>query len=87
MGTQFCFHCGLDIIKDEHPSEIKLAKQIFFDEKKFCCNRCKTLYEIFSLNDMTYCYDFEKSPAATNIDIKEKYDFLDNEGIVVGQTH
>ena len=74
MGTQYCFHCGLDIIKGE---------QIFFDEKKFCCNGCKTVYEIFSLNEMTCYYDFEKSPGATPQDIKGKYDFLDNEGIVV----
>ncbi|SHG64197.1 Cu+-exporting ATPase [Flavobacterium fluvii] len=70
---QNCFHCGLDIIKEE---------RIIFDEKDFCCNGCKTVYEIFSLNDMTCYYDFEKSPGATPLDIKGKYDFLDNEGIV-----
>lgn len=73
MEVQNCFHCGLDIIKEE---------EIIFDEKKFCCNGCKTVYEIFSLNDMTCYYDFEKSPGATPLDIKGKYDFLDNEGIV-----
>ena len=73
MEVQNCFHCGLDIIKEE---------EILFDEKKFCCNGCKTVYEIFSLNDMTCYYDFEKSPGATPLDIKGKYDFLDNEGIV-----
>lgn len=73
MEGQNCFHCGLDIIKEE---------QIIFDEKKFCCNGCKTVYEIFSLNDMTCYYDFEKSPGATPLDIKGKYDFLENEGIV-----
>lgn len=70
---QNCFHCGLDIIENE---------QIIFDDKKFCCNGCKTVFEIFSLNDMTCYYDFEKSPGATPLDIKGKYDFLDNEGIV-----
>ncbi|WP_141226159.1 heavy metal translocating P-type ATPase [Flavobacterium fluvii] len=73
MFMQNCFHCGLDIIKEE---------RIIFDEKDFCCNGCKTVYEIFSLNDMTCYYDFEKSPGATPLDIKGKYDFLDNEGIV-----
>ncbi|MBP6759735.1 MAG: heavy metal translocating P-type ATPase metal-binding domain-containing protein, partial [Flavobacterium sp.] len=73
MEGQNCFHCGLDIIKEE---------EIIFDEKSFCCNGCKTVYEIFSLNDMTCYYDFEKSPGATPLDIKGKYDFLDNEGIV-----
>lgn len=82
MGMQNCFHCGLDIIEEEHPSDSELVKQIIFDEKLFCCNGCKTVYEIFSLNDMSCYYDFEKSPGATPQDIKGKYDFLDNEGIV-----
>lgn len=73
MGEKSCFHCGLDVEK-----EVKIV----FDEKLFCCNGCKTVYEIFSLNDMTCYYDFEKSPGATPQDIKGKYDFLDNESIV-----
>ncbi len=73
MDAQNCFHCGLDIIKEE---------QIIFDEKQFCCNGCKTVYEIFSLNDLTCYYDFEKSPGITPLDISGKYDFLDNESIV-----
>ncbi|MBC5836641.1 heavy metal translocating P-type ATPase metal-binding domain-containing protein [Flavobacterium muglaense] len=73
MDTQNCFHCGLDIIKEE---------EIIFDNKNFCCNGCKTVYEIFSVNDMTCYYDFEKSPGATPLDIKGKYEFLDNENII-----
>jgi Cu+-exporting ATPase len=73
MEVKNCFHCGLGVAKED---------QIFFDEKVFCCNGCKTVYEIFSLNDMTCYYDFEKSPGATPLDISGKYDFLDNEGIV-----
>jgi Cu+-exporting ATPase len=73
MDTQNCFHCGLDIVKEN---------EIIFDDKSFCCNGCKTVYEIFNLNDMTCYYDFEKSPGATPQDIRGKYDFLDNENIV-----
>ena len=73
MDTENCFHCGNEIIKKD---------EILFDKKKFCCNGCKTVYEIFSLNDMTCYYDFEKSPGATPLDISGKYDFLDNESIV-----
>ena len=73
MNEQGCFHCGLTIDKNE---------EINFDEKKFCCNGCKTVYEIFSLNDLTCYYDFEKSPGATPQDIQGKYDFLDNEAIL-----
>jgi len=72
MDTAKCFHCGLQTIEEA----------IVFDEKKFCCQGCKTVYEIFSLNNMTCYYDFEQSPGATPQDIKGKYDFLDNEKIV-----
>ncbi|KOP36580.1 heavy metal translocating P-type ATPase [Flavobacterium sp. WLB] len=73
MSEQSCFHCGLTIPKNE---------EINFDEKKFCCIGCKTVYEIFSQNDLTCYYDFEKSPGATPQDIQGKYDFLDNEAIL-----
>jgi Cu+-exporting ATPase len=73
MDTQNCFHCGLDIVKSE---------EIVFDDRTFCCTGCKTVYEFFSLNDMSCYYDFEKSPGATPQDINGKYDFLDNESIV-----
>ncbi|TWI15195.1 Cu+-exporting ATPase [Flavobacterium cauense R2A-7] len=73
MNAQNCFHCGNDIV---------VADEIIFDEKSFCCAGCKTVYEIFSLNDLTCYYDFENAPGATPQDIKGKYDFLDNEDIV-----
>ncbi|MFY0483299.1 heavy metal translocating P-type ATPase [Flavobacterium sp. PLA-1-15] len=73
MDAQNCFHCGLDVVKEE---------EIVFDDRTFCCQGCKTVYEIFTLNDLTSYYDFERSPGATPQDIKGKYDFLDNEKIV-----
>jgi P-type Cu+ transporter len=73
LDTKNCFHCGLDIPKNE---------KIIFQEKPFCCNGCKTVYEIFSQNDLTSYYDFEKSPGTTPLEIKGKYDFLDNSTIV-----
>ncbi|PZR13839.1 MAG: heavy metal translocating P-type ATPase [Flavobacterium psychrophilum] len=73
METQHCFHCGLDVIKKE---------EIIFDDKSFCCNGCKTVYEIFSLNGLTDYYKFENNPGATPLDINGRYDFLDNDDIV-----
>ncbi|MCO6149212.1 heavy metal translocating P-type ATPase metal-binding domain-containing protein [Flavobacterium sp. NRK1] len=72
MNAQNCFHCGLQIVK---------KGEIVFDDKSFCCNGCKMVYEIFSLNGLTDYYNFENSPGATPQDIKGKYDFLDNEVI------
>lgn len=73
MDTENCFHCGIEINKNE---------EIFYDEKKFCCNGCKTVYEIFSQHDLTCYYDFQSAPGATPQDIQGKYDFLENEEIV-----
>lgn len=73
MTSQNCFHCGNDIVK---------ADEIFFDEKSFCCIGCKTVYEIFRLNDLTCYYDFENAPGTAPQDINGKYDFLDNTDIV-----
>lgn len=73
MNPSQCFHCGNEIVKKD---------EILFDDKRFCCNGCKTVYEIFSQNDLSCYYDFEAAPGATPPDIKGKYDFLANEEIV-----
>lgn len=73
MNTSQCFHCG---------NEIVLKDAVLFDTKSFCCKGCKTVYEIFSQNDLTCYYDFQSAPGATPQDIKGKYDFLANESIV-----
>ena len=72
MKTTHCYHCG-----DSCGDTI-----IFIDEKKFCCNGCKTVYEIFSENDLTSYYNFQENPGAIPIEIKGKYDFLDNKEII-----
>ncbi len=72
MEHHTCFHCGLDTKKSE----------IIFDDKFFCCNGCKTVYEIFSTNDLTCYYDFQQSPGSTPKEIEGKYNFLDNDKIV-----
>ncbi len=68
-----CFHCGNDIVERE---------KIDFEDRSFCCVGCKTVYEIFSQNDLICYYDFEKSPGATPQDVKGKYNFLNDDKIV-----
>ncbi|AUS07330.1 heavy metal translocating P-type ATPase [Pseudotamlana carrageenivorans] len=72
MEHKTCFHCGLDA------SEASIT----FDNKSFCCNGCKTVYEIFSENDLTSYYDLQQAPGATPKDVEGKYNFLDNAKIV-----
>ncbi|MGZ0017765.1 heavy metal translocating P-type ATPase [Yeosuana sp. AK3] len=72
MEHHTCFHCGLDT-KDS---------EIIFDNKSFCCNGCKTVYEIFSVNDLTCYYDLQQAPGSTPKEIEGKYNFLENEKII-----
>ena len=72
MDKLSCFHCG-----DDCNSSV-----ISFDEKNFCCNGCKTVYEIFSENDLTSYYDLQSAPGSPSIDIQGKYDFLSQENII-----
>ena len=72
MQNKTCFHCG-----DDCGNHI-----ITYQEKSFCCNGCKTVYEIFNENDLTCYYDLQNSPGAIPKEIEGKYDFLDQENII-----
>jgi Cu+-exporting ATPase len=72
MEHNSCFHCGLD----------STSSGIFYEEKSFCCHGCKTVYEIFSTNDLTCYYDLQDAPGATPKEVEGKYNFLDNAKIV-----
>src|SRR5690606_30793112 len=70
MNTN-CYHCGT-------PAGVQ---PILFGEKVFCCNGCKTVYEIFTENNLSCYYDLEKNPGAIPSEIAGKYDFLTNTAI------
>lgn len=72
MESSTCFHCG----------DLSDSSTIFFDEKTFCCQGCKTVYEIFSENDLTCYYDLQSAPGTTPKDIQGKYDFLSQQNII-----
>ncbi len=72
MKNNTCFHCG-----DDCGNHV-----ISFQEKSFCCNGCKTVFEIFNENDLNCYYDLQNSPGAIPKDIKGKYDFLSQENII-----
>ncbi|WP_242086767.1 heavy metal translocating P-type ATPase [Aestuariivivens sediminis] len=72
MVHKTCFHCGLDAE----------TSGIVYDDKTFCCHGCKTVYEIFTIHDLTCYYDFQQAPGTTPKEIEGKYNFLDNSKIV-----
>jgi Cu+-exporting ATPase len=63
-----CYHCGQDIAKE----------RISFDEKIFCCNGCKSVYEILNINDLGNFYELNKrSGIKPNQDNVSQFDYLD----------
>lgn len=71
MKTQ-CYHCGDDII----------GKGFFIEEKKFCCNGCKTVYQLLHDNNMEAFYTLDQKPGVkpSNASVN-KYSFLEVEAI------
>ncbi|MGF1637145.1 MAG: heavy metal translocating P-type ATPase metal-binding domain-containing protein [Cyclobacteriaceae bacterium] len=69
-----CFHCG-----DTCPQQ-----SVHFDARDFCCDGCKTVYEILSSNDMCNYYDLEKSPGISlkSRDFEDKFAYLESDEII-----
>jgi Cu+-exporting ATPase len=67
-----CFHCGDDCQNDHYHSTDKL----------FCCEGCRTVYELLQDNNMCTYYDFEKAPGIkVKVPFKEQYAYFDQEEI------
>ena len=67
-----CFHCG----------DSCDANAIVHHDKSFCCNGCKTVYDILNDNGLDYYYDLEHTPGISPNLLEGKFDFLENEIIV-----
>lgn len=50
-----CYHCG----------ELCVDDSIHIDDKLFCCNGCKTVFEILDTSGMCTYYDLEENPGFT----------------------
>lgn len=67
-----CYHCG-----DECKS-----KAISIEGKDFCCEGCKTVFELLDSNNLCNYYQFNNSPGnKINNGTDSKYAYLDNETI------
>jgi Cu+-exporting ATPase len=66
-----CIHCGADCGKTP----------IIWDEKKFCCNGCLTVYQLLHENKLYNYYQLEETPGVkieATTEFGNKYAFLDN---------
>lgn len=68
-----CYHCGNDC-----PSE-----ELHIEEKVFCCNGCKLVFEIINENNLCQYYDISKNPGITAKGKfnSEKFSYLEDEKI------
>jgi len=68
-----CYHCGNDC-----PSE-----ELHIEEKVFCCDGCKLVFEIINENNLCQYYDISKNPGITAKGKfnSEKFSYLDDEKI------
>ncbi len=72
MGD-ICVHCGEDC--GRHP--------IMYQNKPFCCNGCKTVYQLLNKNNLYSYYEIEDTPGI-KVDINDfddKYAYLDKEEV------
>ncbi len=66
--SENCFHCG-------QPIDLE---QISFQEKVFCCNGCKSVFEILNFNNLGDFYELNKQAGIRpNEDNTSQYDYLD----------
>jgi Cu+-exporting ATPase len=63
-----CFHCG-----------DKCEETVFYDDKTFCCEGCKTVYDILNLSNLDSYYNIDESSPGikANKTFRGKYNFLD----------
>ncbi|MGF7039713.1 heavy metal translocating P-type ATPase [Mucilaginibacter lappiensis] len=67
-----CYHCGDDCLTTAYVME----------EKNFCCNGCKTVFEILSASKMANYYSYNDHPGATRARTDKRFDYLGSEDII-----
>ncbi|GMQ26860.1 heavy metal translocating P-type ATPase metal-binding domain-containing protein [Algoriphagus sp. oki45] len=70
-----CYHCGEDCQEGV----------VAFDDKNFCCQGCRLVYEVLSQNDLCEYYALEPTPGKTQKNqsrLKNRFDYLDDPEVV-----
>ncbi len=66
-----CYHCG----------DACVNQTVVYDNKKFCCHGCKTVYSIFKENNLENYYSIQQAAGATPKEITTEYEYLDHSDI------
>ncbi len=66
---EVCYHCGLDCENES----------VYWDEKAFCCNGCKSVYEILNTDQLQNFYALNSNPGIKPKEIQEfEFDYLED---------
>lgn len=72
-SKKICYHCGDECKNDS----------IRIDEKLFCCNGCKTVFEILNVNQLCNYYNLENKPGISPRGFHSiKFDYLDDQQVI-----
>ena len=63
-----CYHCG----------ESCQAQDILLDDKHFCCEGCRLVYDLLKENSLCTYYNLNAAPGLSPVTSAGKYDYLDN---------
>ncbi|HVS94236.1 MAG TPA: heavy metal translocating P-type ATPase metal-binding domain-containing protein [Mucilaginibacter sp.] len=67
-----CYHCGNDCIDE----------RVELDEKVFCCNGCREVYEVLSATGLCNYYSFNDHPGVSREKTGKRFDYLREPSIV-----
>lgn len=67
-----CYHCGDDCLTEHYIA----------DERHFCCQGCKSVYQVLSAGDLCSYYNYNEHPGATRARTDKRFDYLADPTIV-----
>jgi len=70
-GQTLCYHCGNECIEDT----------IVVEDKSFCCQGCKSVYEVLNANNLCSYYNYNAHPGANRANSDARFDYLDEPSI------
>ena len=72
LQTTTCYHCGNECEPHVHET----------DNKDFCCQGCKSVYQILSQNQLCSYYNYNDHPGATRNRTDKRFDYLGEPSII-----
>lgn len=68
--SAYCYHCG----------DKCSFSNVRFDNKNFCCEGCKLVYELLQNNNLCTYYNLNNAPGISQLNtISSRYNYLDND--------